>query len=272
MKGIFRQSLPTMKPFLLFLTAAFLITTRPAPAAGLLDQLGVTGKSNTLSGALAALPQDQAVTGLKEALAKGLTSAVGRLGRDGGFLTNLSVKIPMPSAMQKVESTARTLKQGALVDEFVRVMNVAAEKAVPEAAVVFGDAVKQMSIADAKQVLSGTTNAATTYFRRTTETNLYARFLPIVKKATDSAGVSSAYKKLLDTAGLSGETGKLITGFGALTGRQFDPKSLDLDDYVTRKALDGLFVMVGDEEKRIRENPAARTTDLLKKVFGAAAK
>lgn len=260
-----------MKPLPLLL-AAFLLTSRTAPAAGLLDRLGISGKTNAVSGALGALPQDQMVSGLKEALAKGLSSAVSGLGRDGGFLTNISVKIPVPASMQKVEKAARALKQDALVDDFVRVMNGAAEKAVPEAAAVFGDAVKQMSIVDAKSILSGTNNAATTYFRRTTETNLYSRFLPIVKKATDTAGVSSAYKKVLDNAGLSGETGKLINGLGAFGGKQFDPKSLDLDDYVTRKALDGLFTMVADEEKRIRENPAARTTDLLKKVFGAAAK
>ncbi len=259
-----------MKPLILF--TVFLVTIHHAVAAGLLDQLGLGGKTNLASGALGALPQDQMVSGLKEALAKGLSSAVGRLGKEGGFLTNLSVKIPLPSAMQKVEKTARALKQDALVDDFVRVMNVAAEKAVPEAAAVFGDAVKQMTIADAKHILAGTNNAATAYFRRSTETNLYTRFLPIVKKATDTAGVSSAYKKVLDTAGLSGDTGKLISSLGAFGGKQFDPKSLDLDDYVTRKALDGLFSMVAEEEKRIRANPAARTTDLLKKVFGAAAK
>lgn len=259
-----------MKPLILF--TVFLVTIHHAVAAGLLDQLGLGGKTNLASGALGALPQDQMISGLKEALAKGLSSAVGRLGKEGGFLTNLSVKIPLPSAMQKVEKTARALKQDALVYDFIRVMNVAAEKAVPEAAAVFGDAVKQMTIADAKSILSGTNNAATTYFRRTTETNLYTRFLPIVKKATDTAGVSSAYKKVLDTAGLSGDTGKLISSLGAFGGKQFDPKSLDLDDYVTRKALDGLFSMVAEEEKRIRANPAARTTDLLKKVFGAAAK
>lgn len=254
------------------LFAALLLTLHSASAAGFLDKLGLGGKTNAVSSALNALPQDQMISGLKEALAKGLSSAVSGLGREGGFLTNLSVKIPVPAAMQKVEKTARALKQDALVDDFIRVMNVAAEKAVPEAAAVFGDAVKQMTIADAKSILSGTNNAATAYFRRTTETNLYTRFLPIVKKATDTAGVSSAYKKVLDTAGLSGDTGKLISSLGAFGGKQFDPKSLDLDDYVTRKALDGLFSMVAEEEKRIRANPAARTTDLLKKVFGAAAK
>ena len=259
-----------MKTLLLF--ASLLLTLRDSTAAGLLDQLGLGGKTNLVSGALGALPQDQMVGGLKEALAKGLSSAVGRLGKDGGFLNNGAVRIPVPAAMQKVEKAARALKQDAMVDDFVRVMNTAAEKAVPEAAVVFGDAVKQMSIADAKNVLAGTNNAATTYFRRTTETNLYTRFLPIVRKATDTAGVSAAYKKVLDSAGLSGDTGKLISSLGSFGGKQFDPKSLDLDDYVTRKSLDGLFSMVAEEEKRIRENPAARTTDLLKKVFAAAAK
>ena len=238
--------------------------------AGLLDALGLGKKATNETAALPAalttsLSQDQVVQGLKAALGKGVQQAVTRLGHDGGFLTNLAVKIPMPEKLRTVEKTLRVLKQDKLADEFVTTMNHAAEQAVPEAAGVFGDAIKGMSIEDAKAILVGTNNAATQYFRRTTETNLYAKFLPIVKRATDQTGVTSTYKQLMAKA----EGGNAFGSFGrSLLGTE----NLDVDAYVTNKALDGLFIMVAEEEKRIRENPAARTTELLQKVFGAAAK
>jgi hypothetical protein len=145
-------------------------------------------------------------------------------------------------------------------------MNHAAEQAVPEAAAVLSDSVKQMTVADAKSILLGTNNAATEFFRRTSETNLYAAFLPIVKAATEKAGVTAAYKRMTDKA--TGGLGNL----GALSGAIFGKEVPDIDDYVTRKALDGLFLKIGEEEKRIRENPLARTTALLQKVFGVLGK
>jgi hypothetical protein len=144
-------------------------------------------------------------------------------------------------------------------------MNHAAEQAVPAAAAVFADAIKSMSIEDARAILMGTNNAATQYFRRTTETNLFARFLPIVKKATDQTGVTSTYKRLMQKA-------EAVNAFGSLGRSLLGAVDVDVDAYVTSKALDGLFAMVAEEEKRIRENPAARTSALLRKVFGAAAK
>jgi hypothetical protein len=138
-------------------------------------------------------------------------------------------------------------------------MNRAAEQAVPEAAAVLGDSVKAMTLADAKTILTGTNDAATAYFRRTSETNLYARFLPIVQKATENAGVTSAYKKMTEKANFGGFSATSLLGEDAV----------NLDGYVTRKALDGLFLKISDEERRIRENPVARTTELLQKVFGA---
>lgn len=204
--------------------------------------------------------------GLKEALGKGVEQAVANLGKTDGFLKDLNVKIPMPESLQKVEKTLRVLRQDELADEFVTTMNRAAEQAVPEAAAVLGDSVKQMSIADAKSILTGANNAATEYFRRTSGTNLHARFLPIVKAATEKTGVTSTYKRMTDKAG--GGFGGL-GGLGAgLLGRE----APDLDDYVTRKTLDGLFLKIAEQEKLIRENPVARTTDLLQKVFGAIAK
>jgi hypothetical protein len=224
------------------------------------------GESSAASATLAALSQDQVIGGLKEALGKGIEQAVAKLGKPDGFLKDLNVRIPVPDSLQKVEKTLRTLRQDQLADEFVTTMNRAAELAVPEAAAVLGDAVRKLSIADARSILTGTNNAATQYFRRTSETNLYTRFLPIVKNATEKAGVTSAYKRMTDKA--TGSFG----GLGGLAGNLLGVQSPDLDDYVTHKALDGLFSKIAEEEQRIRENPVARTTDLLQKVFGAVGK
>jgi len=254
---------------LLTITATLLVSLI-STRAGLLDTLGfgkkATNETAALPGALtASLSQDRVAQGLKEALGKGVQQAVSRLGHDGGFLTNPSVKIPMPEKLRTVEKTLRVLKQDKLADEFVTTMNHAAEQAVPEAAGVFGDAIKGMSIADAKAILTGTNNAATQYFRRTTETNLYTKFLPIVKQATSQTGVTSAYKQLMEKADAA-------NSFGSFGRSLLGAESLDVDAYVTNKALDGLFKMVAEEENLIRENPAARTTALLQQVFGAVSK
>jgi len=254
----------------LFRVIIILLVSLGAAHAGLLDSLGfgkkATNETTALPSALtSSLSQDQMVQGLKEALGKGVQQAVSRLGHDGGFLTNLNVRIPMPEKLRTVEKTLRTLGQDKLADDFVNTMNHAAEQAVPEAAGVFGDAIKGMSIEDAKTMLTGTNNAATQYFRRTTETNLFERFLPIVKKATDQTGVTSAYKRVMEKAG----AGNALGSFGRSV---LGSESVDVDAYVTNRALDGLFKMVAEEEKRIRENPIARTSDLLQKVFGAVSK
>ena len=244
-----------------------LALTPLAHAGGWLERLGFgTSKSTNppaAAGIGGALTQDQMVGGLKEALAKGVQHAITNLGRSDGFLNDPNVKIPLPESLQKVEKTLRTLRQDKLADEFVTTMNRAAEQAVPEAAAVLGDAVKQMSIADARSILTGTNDAATQYFRRTSETNLHARFLPIVKAATEKAGVTSAYKRMTDSAG---------SVFEGLSASLLGKEAPDLDDYVTRKTLDGLFVKIAEQEKMIRENPVARTTDLLQQVFGAVGK
>jgi hypothetical protein len=244
--------------------------TSSCAGAGFLDRLGLGSSKGTNSPALlgTGLGEEQVIAGLKEALANGLRSAVANLGREGGFLTNLSVKIPMPEKLQKVEQGLRAVGQSQLADEFVTTMNRAAEKAVPLAADVFADSLKQMTLTDARNILNGTTNAATQFFERTTRTNLYGRFMPIVQKATSEVGVTQKYKEM--TAQVGG-----VNSLGGLLGSSrplVDEKSLDLDGYVTNKALDGLFKMVAVEEARIRANPLARTTDLLKKVFSPTAK
>jgi hypothetical protein len=214
------------------------------------------------------------IQGLKEALGKGLQEAVGHLGKSNGFLTNLNVKIPMPGKLAAVEKTLRSMRQEKLADDFVLTLNRAAEQAVPAAASVFTDALRQMSITDAKNILTGPNDAATKFFQKTTQTNLIARFTPIVKKATESNRVTAAYKNLT-TAAQSPSTNAPTSTFGSLLSRgteMLGNNTVDLDAYVTQKALDGLFKMVADEEKKIRENPTARTTELLQTVFGALKK
>lgn len=239
--------------------------------AGLLDQLksALTTSSNAAT-AVSALPQAQIAGGLKEALGKGVSNAVVSLGHDGGFLTNLNVRIPMPEKLQTVEKGLRLAGQNQLVDNFVGSMNHAAEQAVPVAAGVFGDAIQQMSIEDAKGILAGPDDAATQYFKKTTQTNLFAKFYPVVQKATDSVGVTAHYKAMMGKfSGLD-----TLGGIGGMFGQK-KPATLeagDIDSYVTDKALDGLFKMVAEEEKNIRANPTARTSDLLQKVFGSAMK
>ena len=245
---------------LIILTITGLLTN-PLHAQDLKDILRL--KTVDSSTALAGLSEEQIASGLKEALAYGVRQAVANLGKSDGFLKDLKVKIQMPENLLMVEKTLRRLHQDKFADEFVTTMNRAAEKAVPEAAAVLGDSVKNMSIADAKAVLTSTNNAATAFFRRTGETNLHARFLPIVKAATETAGVTIAYKRM---------TEKVSGGFGGFGGALISKEMPDLDNYVTTKALDGLFLKIAEQEKLIRENPAARATDLLKQVFGALGK
>lgn len=219
----------------------------------LLDQ--AVGGGGAAAVGEAALSNDEVIGGLKEALASGAESAVAALGRRDGFLGNAAVRIPLPGPIEKLGSMLRAVGQQRYVDEFTQTMNRAAESAVPEAGPILGDAIRQMSVQDARSILAGPDDAATQYFRRVGEQRLTDRLQPIVSEATSRAGVTSAYKQLIERAG---PAASLI-----------DTQAMDLDGYVTGKALDGLFLMIAAEEKRIRDNPAARTTDLLRKVFGA---
>jgi Protein of unknown function (DUF4197) len=191
--------------------------------------------------------------GIKEALAVGTERAVQSLGRENGYFGNAAVKILMPSSLQKVADVARMTGYQKQVDEFVLSMNRAAEAAAPLASRTFGDAIRAMTLQDVQGILTGGDTAATQFFRRTTQDKLYAAFKPIVSQKVGEVGATRAYKDMM---------GRYESV--PLAGKQ----SLDLDDYVTRKSLDGLFLMVGEEEKKIRSNPAARTTELLKTVFG----
>lgn len=249
--------------FRFLLLLCLLRSAVPVFGQGLFERLGITkGKTAeavAAAGKIAGVSPEEMTAGLREALAKGVQKAVTQLGATDGFLADADVKIPLPDGVRRLEKALRKLKQEQLADEFVTTMNRAAEQAVPQAAEVLADSLRQMTLADAEAILRGTTNAATAYFRRTCETNLRARFQPIVQQATLATGATAAYKQL---------TGK-VSGFRSFLGTGLD---FDLDAYVTQKALDGLFVKIGEEEQRIRQNPVARTTDLLQKVFGAAAK
>lgn len=216
------------------------------------DQEQTTG---TPSQPLAQLSQSEIAKGLKEALDKGIQTAVQQLGRENGYFNDPQVRIPMPESLAWAERSLRTLGQEELADEFVLTLNRAAEKAVPEVVDVFQGAIKAMTLEDARQILQGPEDAATQYFRRSSGETLAERIQPIVAQATDTVGVTSAYKALMARAGAMGQF--------------LSPEALDLDRYVTDQAMDGLFLKIAEEEQRIRENPAQRTTEILKKVFGA---
>lgn len=201
--------------------------------------------------------QSEMSGGLKEALSAGVKQAISLLGRDGGFLNDPSVRIPMPDSLTRVEKVLRVLHQDRLADQFVATMNHAAEQAVPQAADIFADAIGSMTLEDAEAIVKGPDDAATRYFRSKSEARLTERFRPIVAEATSKAGVTATYKKMMGKAG---------------PAAQFLGSAQDLDGYVTAKALDGLYAKIALEEKAIRTNPAARTTRLLKKVFGSLGK
>jgi hypothetical protein len=200
------------------------------------------------------LTHADATSGLKQALTEGSAAAVAKLGVENGYLANPKVKIPLPPSLQRVEGALRVMGMRRQADELVVAMNRAAEAAAPEAKALLVDAVKKMTVQDAKQVLTGGDTAATEYFRRTTQKQLTERFLPIVKKATDRVGLAQQYNS--------------IAGQGAALGLVKDDQAT-VERYVTAKALDGLYLMIGEQERAVRQNPLGASSDMVKKVFGA---
>ena len=191
--------------------------------------------------------------GLKEALRVATERAVASTSKTGGFLDNPKIHIGLPGALGTMSSALRTVGMGAQVDQLEVAMNHAAEKATSEATPVFVDAIKGMSFQDASKIVSGGDTAATDYFQKTTSGTLRTRFRPIVEEAMQKVGVVQQYDQLV----------------GRYKSMPFaSSPNLDLTSYVTDKTLSGLFTVVGEEEKQIRTNPAARATDLLKQVFG----
>ena len=203
---------------------------------------------------LDALTSQDATSGLKAALEKGAGAAVDLLGKTDGFFGNGAVKIPLPDSLKKYEKLMRNFGMGKHADELILTMNRAAEAAVPEAKKLFVDSIKKMSVQDAKGILSGGQTSGTDYFKRTTTDQLRDRFRPIVKKATAKVKLAEKYNEYAQKG----------VKFGLVKKDQ-----ANLDDYVTQKALDGLFTMVAEEEKKIRQDPVKAGSDIIRKVFGA---
>lgn len=196
----------------------------------------------------------EASGGLKAALTQGAEKAVAQLSKTDGFLGNPEVKIPLPDALKKAEKTMRMFGMDKQADELVLKMNRAAEAAVPEAKALLIDSVKKMSVQDAKAILSGGDDAATQYFKKTTATPMAEKFLPIVKKATADVQLAQQYNKFAEAGSKYGLVKK---------------EQVNLEQYVTQKALDGVYLMMAKEEAAIRQDPVGQGSKLIKKVFGA---
>ena len=207
-----------------------------------------------IASGLADLSNADASRGIKGALTQGAASAVAKLGVPGGFLNNPKVKIPLPPALDEVAKAMRMLGAGKDADELEVAMNKAAEQAVPEAKALLTNAVRTMTVADAKGILTGGDNSVTEFFRSKTAAPLAVKFLPIVKQATDRVGLAQKYNQF---AGQGVKYG-LIKGDAG-----------NIEQYVTDKAMDGLYLMIGEEERAIRQNPAAAASAIVSKVFGA---
>jgi hypothetical protein len=194
------------------------------------------------------------VSALKTALKQGTTHAISTLGVTDGFLKNPKVRIPLPPTLAKAEGMLRMFGMGDQADALIVAMNRAAEAAVPEAKTLLVDAVKQMTVADARDILTGGDDAATQYFRKVSYDKLEQRFLPVVKGHTDQVALSQQYNKFVGQAATYG----LV-----------DAKDSNVEGYVTRKALDGLFTMIAEEERAIRKDPLGQSSKILEKVFGS---
>jgi Protein of unknown function (DUF4197) len=202
---------------------------------------------------VASLTNDQAAGGLKEALTRGITTSVAETGKPGGFEDNLLIKIVMPEKLRTVEKGLRAMGAGGQVDSFEHSMNAAAEEAAPRAKAIFMDALKAMTIEDAKQIVLDGNTSGTEFFKRKTSADVSEAFRPVIEKAMEHTGVQEKFVALM------GSAPKLPFG---------KTPSVDINGYVLEKSVDGMFTMMGQEEKKIRTNPASQVTPLLKMVFG----
>ena len=217
-------------------------------AAGLLLSAGAFALS------LSDLTQSDASGGLKDALTQGAQIAVKQLGKPGGFSDNDEVRIELPGKLGKAAQTMKMMGMGEQVEELEASMNKAAEAAVPQAQAILVDAVKKMTVSDAKAILAGGEDSATQYLNKSSREQIRAKFLPIVKQATAKVGLAAQYNQYAGQA----------ASFGLI-----DKKNADIDSYVTQKAMDGLFLMIADQEKAIRKDPVGTGSAMIGKVFGA---
>jgi len=200
------------------------------------------------------LSESDAASGVRTALERGATAAVGLLGKTDGFLGNPKVRIPLPGFLEDAAKLMRTMGQGQRVDELVTAMNRAAEASMPEAKALLVSTVKSMSVEDARKIVTGSDDSVTRFFAEKTREPLGVKFLPIVTRATEKVSLASKYNAV---------AGK-VAGFGLVK-----KEDANIEQYVTGKALDGLYLMIGEEERKIRQNPVATGSAILKKVFGA---
>lgn len=230
---------------IIWLVVMLVVSSASAQFGELLEQFGM-GQPSGLS-------ESKIVSGLKEALQIGTEKTVNLTGQLNGYLGNEAIKILMPEKLRTLETALRTVGYGPQVDEFVVSMNRAAEEAAPLAGPIFREAIAQMSFEDAQRILNGGDTAATDYFRAKTGEQLAVAFRPKVQQATSRVGVTAQYKAL-------------VGQYQTIPFMQ--PVLFDPDEYVVDKGLDGLFHVLGEQERQIRQNPAARVTDLLQEVFG----
>ena len=213
--------------------------------------------SSASTGSVSSLSDSEANGGLKEALTQGVGKAVSSLGAADGFFGNKAVKIPLPSSLQKIQKGMKLIGMGKQSDELVLKMNRAAEAAVPEAKTLLVDSIKKMTLADAKSILTGPQDAATQYFKKTTSAQMGEKFLPIVTKATENVQLADSYNKYAEMGSKFGVVKK---------------EDANINQYVTKKALDGVYYMIAQEEAAIRKDPLGQASSLLKKVFGSIGK
>ena len=222
--------------------------------SGLVGASGLWALAGWLPARAAGITESDAALGVRAALERGAIAAVGLLGRSGGFLDNPKVRIPLPGYLNEVARLAKFTGQQKRVDELIVAMNRAAEAAVPKATGLLVNAVKTMSVEDGRQILTGGDNAVTQFFAAKTRAPLNVEFLPIVTRATEKVALADKYNALAARAATTGLVKK---------------EDASIQQYVTGKALDALYLMIGDEERSIRQNPAATGSAILKKVFGS---
>ena len=232
---------------LLGFTLVFLLSTVQYSSGGFFDDLikQVTKPQES--------EENNFIAGLKEALDIGTKNAVTSVSKENGYFGNLDIKIPVPDKLEDAEKLLRKVGMDDRVDEFILSMNRAAEKAAPQAVDIFVGAIREMTVVDAYGIVKGDDTAATSYFRDKTSDNLYGLFRPVVTDSMAQVGVVRSYKRMMDKYNSLPFVKKI---------------DMDIEDYVTYGALEGLFFMVGEEETKIRKDPAARVTKLLREVFG----
>jgi Protein of unknown function (DUF4197) len=229
-------------------------SVRTVLAAALVASLGLLAPAAGPAELPASVSNADAVGALRQALTQGAGAAVGKLGVADGYLGNPKVRIPLPPKLRKAEKLLRRTGFGSQLDGLVTTMNRAAEAAVPEAKALLVGSIRQMSVQDARQILTGSDDAATQYFKKVTREPLTTRFLPIVKKSTDQLGLATQYNQLAGQA----------VKYGVLSAEE-----ATIEQYVTQKALDGLYVMIAEEERAIRKDPLGQASSLLQRVFGS---